>query len=544
MDSIARVEWEGAPAIHRAMAEWRAILGATQVLEEAVATKAYSANTSGSERRIVGALRLSRSEVLPEVMRIANRYGVPVYPISTGRNWGYGTALPAKDDGVIIDLSLLRRILHFDSDMGVVTVEPGVTQAMLADFLDANGYEFMVPVTGAGPECSLIGNVLERGYGITPHADHFGAMTDVEAVLADGTRYQTTLREAGGEDLARLFKWGVGPYSAGLFSQSGFGIVTRMSLMLAPRPECVKVCLFSLRDDALLSPAIRAVRMLLTSLPGIIGGLNMMNRHRVLAMSMPYPRDRLDADGLISSSVMESLGRDYCVAPWTGYATLYGTKRIVSAAEQEIRTKLGGLASRLRFISPRRAQWYAAASSWIPGQTQIARTTKLLSRSMDLVLGRPSQTALPLAYWRSGAQVAEGKNGKLNPAKDGCGLMWYSPLVPVRSAAVIDYVNMVKRVTREHGIEPLITLTTISDKLFDSTVPLLFERGCASSVRSARECYDALLSDGEKIGCFPYRFGIDSMSSLRERAPESISIHERLRQAFDSNDILAPGRYR
>ena len=395
----------------------------------------------------------------------------------------------------------------------------------------------MVPVTGAGPECSLIGNVLERGYGITPHADHFGAMTDVEAVLADGTRYRTTLREAGGEELARLFKWGLGPYSAGLFSQSGFGIVTRMSLMLAPRPECVKICVFSLRDDALLSPAIRAVRALLTRLPGIIGGLNIMNRHRVLAMSVPYPRDQVDEKGLIPPSVMESLGRDYHVAPWTGYVTLYGTKGLVSAAEREIRAQLHGLANRLRFISPRRAHLYAAASSWIPGQNHAART-KLLARSMDLVLGRPSQTALPLAYWRSGAQATDGK---LNPAKDGCGLMWYSPLVPMRPAVVSDYVDMVKRVTREHGIEPLITLTTISDKLFDSTVPLLFHRSDASS---ARDCCDALLAAGEKSGCFPYRFGIDSMRFLRERAPESISIHERLRQAFDSNDILAPGRYR
>jgi hypothetical protein len=478
-----------------------------------------------------------QSDALPDVMRIANQYRIPVYPVSTGCNWGYGTALPAKDDGVIVDLSALRRILHFDSELGVVTVEPGVTQGMLADFLDTRGYAYMVPVTGAGPDCSLIGNVLERGYGITPHIDHFGAMTDVEAVLADGTRYQTTLREAGGEDLARLFKWGLGPYSAGLFSQSGFGIVTRMSLMLAPRPERVKVCLFSLRDEAFLEPAVHAVRALLTRLPGIIGGLNMMNRHRVFAMSIPYPRNELDENGLIPSSLMERLGREYNVAPWTGYITMYGTKGVVRAAEKEILAQLRGLATRVRFVSPEQARLYATASRWIPGRSNLARTAELLSNSMDIVLGRPSRTALQLSYWRSGTQAT---HGKLDPAKDGCGLVWYSPLVPMRPGVVRDYVNMVKCVTREHGIEPLITLTTVSDKLFDSTVPLLFER---ERVSSAHDCYRALLSGGQSVGCFPYRFGIDSMKFLRERAPASISIHERMRRAFDSNDILAPGRY-
>ncbi len=107
-------------------------------------------------------------------MRIAQRQGIAIYPISTGRNWGYGTSLPAQDDCVILDLSRLQKIHHFDAELGVVTLEPGVTQGMLAAYLYAGNHPFMVPVTGAGPQCSLVGNALERGYGITPHTDHWG----------------------------------------------------------------------------------------------------------------------------------------------------------------------------------------------------------------------------------------------------------------------------------------------------------------------------------------------------------------------------------
>ena len=224
-----------------AVQQWQTLLGEANVLRGNQAAEAYASDTTGAQRNVPAALLVHKASSLPEVMRIATRNRVPVYPISTGQNWGYGTALPARDDCVIVDLSRMARIIDFDPEMGVVTVEPGVTQGMLADFLDAGNHAFLVPVTGAGPTCSLLANALERGYGVTPQVDHFGAVTDIEAVLADGTLFRTALKEAGTGELARLFRYGIGPYSTGLFTQSGFGIVTQLTLVLTPRPECVKV---------------------------------------------------------------------------------------------------------------------------------------------------------------------------------------------------------------------------------------------------------------------------------------------------------------
>lgn len=526
--------------MHHAIDAWEGLLGASHVLRGEAAQRAWGADTTGARRRIAAALRIVDSAVLPEVMRIAGRFGAPVYPVSTGRNWGYGSALPARDDCTLIDLSGLQRVLHFDAELGVVTVEPGVTQGMLADHLERGGHRYMVPVTGAGPNCSLVGNALERGYGITPHADHFGAVTDVEAVLADGRVYRTTLRDLAGDDLARLFKWGIGPYTAGLFAQSGFGIVTRMSIVLAPRPACVRVCLFSLREDALLEPAVEKVRALLASLPGIVGGLNLMNRHRVLAMSAPYPAQHVGADGLIPPAVVEALGRQYQILPWTGFGTLYGTAPVVAAAQKEIRRALRGIASRLLFLTPahaRRLSWLAARVPGAMGR-RLARTAGTLSSSLELVEGRPNETALPLAYWRH-PNPPEGPGR--DPARDGCGLIWYAPLVPMRPAGVRAYVEMVRRETTRHGLEPLITLTSVGDRLFDSTAPLLFDRGDAQATARAQACYDALLEGGRALGCFPYRVGVASMGAARSGHDEPM--HERLRAALDPGNVLAPGRY-
>ncbi|MES2960121.1 MAG: FAD-binding oxidoreductase [Pseudomonadota bacterium] len=528
--------------LHRAVEDWKTLLGPSRVVLGDAAIAAYGADVSGSNRDLPAALQIHDAGLLPEVMRIAWRHRVSVYPISTGRNWGYGSALPVRDGCVIIDLSALRKVLHFDAELGVVTVEPGVTQGQLAEFLDAGGHPYMVPVTGAGPTCSLLGNALERGYGITPHTDHFGAVTDLEAVLADGSRYRGALHEVGGEDLARLFKWGIGPYCAGLFTQGGFGIVTRMSILLARRPEAIQACLFSLRDDALLEPAVERIRDVLGALPGTVGAINLMNQHRVLAMAAPFPADQLGADGLIPPALLRALGRQYQVQPWTGFATLYGTRRVVAAARKEIRQRLAGVANRLLFVSPERARRLAAVVARWPGAAgqRLARTASTLAQSLELVSGRPNETALPLAYWLK----PDAPRGRWrDPSRDGCGLIWYAPLVPMRPAGVRAYTDMVHHVTRQHRIEPLITLTSIGDKLFDSTVPLLFDRDQPDAVGAARRCFDALFARGRALGCAPYRVGIDHMDQLRALQTDASAFHDRLRSSVDPHGVLMPGRY-
>jgi hypothetical protein len=526
-----------------AVNQWQRLLGSVQVLLGDAAMAAYGSDTGGAVRRIPAALRILDGADLQEVMRIATRHQVPVYPISTGNNWGYGSALPPRDDCVILDLSGLTKVLDFDDEFGVVTLEPGVTQGMLAHFLDAGNFPYMVPVTGAGPKCSVVGNALERGYGITPHVDHFGAVTDLEAVLPDGSLYRTALREAGGQELARLFKWGIGAYSAGLFTQGGFGIVTRMTIILQRKPECINVCFFGLRDDSLLAPAIRAIRSTLVKLPGAVGGINLMNQHRVLSMSAPFPLNRLGEDGLIPLSVIQQLGQQYKVLPWTGFGTLYGTDRTVAAARREIRGALSKVASRLYFFTPRRAHALRSIAKWLPGIAgkRVSSMADKLAQSLELVAGRPNETALPLAYWRH--PIAQQDTYK-HPSRDGSGLLWYAPLVPMRALDVREYIDMVKRITHKYRMEPLITLTSINDRLFDSTVPLLFDRDQAIAVASAQTCYNELLEAGRTRGWFPYRVGIDNMRLLASLQSDSGAFHARLRKGLDPHDLMAPGRYR
>ena len=526
-----------------AIQAWQNMLGAAAVLVGERIPPRLQADTAPVLRRIAAVLQIASAHQLPDVLRIAQQYRVPVHPTSTASNWGYGSAQPVQNDVTLIDLGGLQRIIHFDPVLGVVTVEPGVTQGMLAEFLDADGHAFMVPVTGAGPSASLVANALERGYGITPYTDHFGALTDLEVVLADGSIYRGALREVGAEELARLFRWGIGPYVNGLFTQSGFGVVTRASILLARRPETVKLCLFGLADEALLEPAVQRIQEIMQKLPGTVGGMHLMNRHRVLAMSAPYPAaQQPDAMGLIPADLIETLGRQYQIAPWTGVATLYGPRRMVDAAQREIRATLRGMTNRVHFLSSQEVAGISHPRAHVPGPLgqRAGVTAATLSGWMQLAQGRPNETVLPLAYWRSrSSQLGSG----LDPSRDGCGLLWYAPLVPMRVEAVRRFVQFAGEILISHGIEPLLTLTAMDGRLFHCTVPLLFDAQSKEQSEAAQRCLSELIERGRLLGFYPYRLHVDAMAAHSERHPQSAAVVDRLRHALDPSNLLAPGRY-
>lgn len=526
--------------LQSAVAEWTASLGEQRV--SATDTDAYVHSTTGARRGIPYALRPEHPEQIPALVRTARRWGIAVYPISRGRNWGYGSANPVVDDCVVMDLSDLDRISDFDPDLGVVTVEPGVTQETLRRFLDANDGDFLVPVTGGGPSCSVLGNALERGYGITPVADHFAAVTALEAVLPDGTLYRTPLSELGAAEVDRLYKWGVGPYIDGLFSQGNFGIVVRMTIALAPAPESLTAFFFGVRQDEDLEAVIPAVRRVLREMGATVPAINLLNRQRMLSMMAPFPEDEAE-DGVIPPDVEERLAREHGLRAWNGVGALYTRRDMARPARRALRRLLKPVCDRLIFVDAPRLRWARRISGLLPRgpATRIRSMSDALQSSLDIMNGRPSEVALPLAYWRSGVRPVAGE--PMNPARDGCGLIWYAPLVPMRPEAVRRHVRNVERICPQFGINPLITLTTANARCFDSTVPLLFDRSDPEAVQRANACYDALLAAGRADGFLPYRLNVDAMGLLSNADSVYASIATRLKESLDPDHVIAPGRY-
>jgi len=319
--------------------------------------------------------------------------------------------------------------------------------------------------------------------------------------------------------------------------------VTEMSIALAPTPSSVKAFFFSVKkaDDA--EEIVRRIQKILKELTGVVGSINMMNKHRVLSMTEPYPEEGQLVNGLISEETITKMARKRQVFPWTCVGALYGNKAVVNAAQKEIKKILRGKAIRLLFFTPSFVSKLNGVVQHLPAVIKdgmIGETVATLNRTMQLFAGRPSEIALPLTYWLKGNQPAEGV--PMHPANDNCGLIWYSPLVPMKAEKVTEFTEMVWNICVKHQIEPLITLTSFSERSFDSTIPILFRKDDPEAVKRAQACYEELFETGKPLGFLPYRLSIHSMSKIGQydAAPD---ILKRIKKALDPNNILAPGRY-
>ena len=220
----------------RALDEFRTVVGSEWVFSSiddiALYRDAYSPfrGEPTLEYRAAGAVAPANVEEVQALVRIANHHGIPLHPVSTGRNLGYGGAAPTLSGSVVIDLKRMNRILEVNEKESFVLLEPGVSFFELYQFLRERNIRLMVstPEPGWG---SPVGNALDHGVGGVA-GDNFGQVVGVEVVLPTGELLRSGCGAAPNSRLWQNYRYGFGPYIDGIFSQSNFGIVTKMGFWL------------------------------------------------------------------------------------------------------------------------------------------------------------------------------------------------------------------------------------------------------------------------------------------------------------------------
>src|SRR5262249_3568039 len=115
-----------------ALAEFQRVVGADWVFTSDADVDLYKDAYSpfgGEPEELVAssAVAPDSTEQVQQSVRIANRYRIPLYPISTGKNLGYGGSAPTLSGSVVLDLKRMNRVLEVNEANASALVEPGVS---------------------------------------------------------------------------------------------------------------------------------------------------------------------------------------------------------------------------------------------------------------------------------------------------------------------------------------------------------------------------------------------------------------------------------
>ena len=514
-------------------------IAGVRVLSRDEALVHYGADTGASDRFPCGALQVKEVDAVPEILALANQHKIPLWPISGGRNFGYGTSLPVDTRSYILDLSQLRRV-HIDVHSATALIEPGVTQADLHEAIKKSGATLLVPTTGVGPNGNILGNALDGGYGLTPITDHFNAITELEGYWGNGLEFRHVYRDLGCAEMAKRWNAGTGSSWMGLLRQGNLGIVTKARVQLARAPEATRILVFEWRSHADFIASQPQLNLLTEDIPGI-GGIIMMNDCRILSTQTDTPLVT-PLTGAERQDYLSSLAKKRKILPWTGLGTLYGSEAAVAGAVRDIRRRLGNC--RVWSFSPQQIRHLQTLFQYLPQWSfpALRRHFGALVNTLGTVEGFPIVAFLKIAYALDPS--ARKLDVHSHPAKDGAGIFWYEPLVPFTSLEVDRSCDVMRKCLLKHGFDPLLAVTSRSSRSLSATIPLLFDRENPEDVARAKRCYRALVKAGLENGWPPYRLGIDYMDMIAcDPDSPNAQIQQLLKNALDANAIIAPGRY-
>jgi glycolate oxidase len=219
----------------RILDEFRAIVGKEGLITEPEQLHTYECDGLTNFRVLPAAVVLPNSaEQVESVVRVCHREKIPFVARGSGTGLS-GGALPIEN-GIVISLARLNRILEVDIPNARIVVEPGVINASVTQQVSPHGY-FYAPDPSSQQVCSIGGNVAENSGGA--HCLKYGFTTThvlgLEVVLPDGS-----LVHLGGKTLDRP-----GYDLPGVFvgSEGTLGIATKVILRIVKRPEVIQTLL-------------------------------------------------------------------------------------------------------------------------------------------------------------------------------------------------------------------------------------------------------------------------------------------------------------
>ncbi|GBM38215.1 D-2-hydroxyglutarate dehydrogenase, mitochondrial [Araneus ventricosus] len=173
------------------------------------------------------ALRPKTTEEVSEILKYCNKQKLAVCP--QGGNTGLvGGSIPIFDE-IVVSMSLMNDVLHFDDNTGVLKCQSGCILENLENLVNGKGYTVPVDL-GAKGSCQIGGNISTNAGGLrfVRYGSLHGNVLGLKVVLPSGEILDcmNTMRKNNtGYDLKHLF----------IGSEGTLGIVTEAAILCYPK---------------------------------------------------------------------------------------------------------------------------------------------------------------------------------------------------------------------------------------------------------------------------------------------------------------------
>ncbi|MGX7895321.1 FAD-binding protein [Tsuneonella sp. HG222] len=493
--------------LERALKAFEAIVGAQNVYRGDDAVLGYAdamAPRDPASYAPRGAVAPGSVEEIQALVRLAGDHGVPLWPISRGKNFGYGGAAPRLPDMITLDLVRLNRILEVNVEHGFALLEPGVGFDDLHDYLVANN----IPLWMSAPAHtwgSVVGNALERGVGYTPYGEHASKICGLEVVTGTGELLRTGMGALAGSKTWQAFPYGFGPAWDTAFMQSNFGIVTKMGLWLMPEPESTLNLAMQLPKVDELPAAIDALRPL--KLDGTVQANpsfgNIIRNLATRGQKAAY----YDGDGPIPPAALEQARVKAGIGHWNFSVRLFGDPRINAINAGKVRDAFRGKVS-AEFTETMWQRGEPLRGSGAPS---------------------PSLGALSVVDWHG------GQGGHLT----------FSPVSPFSGAEAWKQYSLIRSMYEDHGFDYYGGFTA-GQRYLNHITMILFDRAQPDMMARANTLFSKLITTAAANGWGEYRTHVlwyDEVAKSYDYNNGAMRRwNETVKDAVDPKGVIAPGK--
>ncbi|MFT6218592.1 MAG: 4-cresol dehydrogenase (hydroxylating) [Cycloclasticus pugetii] len=446
-------------------------------------------------------------EQIQKILAIVNNYKIPVWTISTGKNFAYGGPAPRKPGYIVLDLKLMNRILEVNEKHGYAIVEPGVSYYDLYNYLQEKGSKLWIDC--AAPAWGgIVGNTSEHGAGYTPYGDHLLMQCGMQVVLADGTVVETGMDTTANSKTGGLYKYGQGAAIDGLFTQSNFGVITRMGIWLMPEPPGYTPFMITLENEhdletvTDLSLPLR-VNQVIHNAP--------MTVDLLWESAMSVSRSQYyTGKGPMPDSHRKKMAKDLDLGIWNYYGAVYGPGPMMKNNMDVIRDTFGSIpGAKFHYDDTRKGD---------PGWDYRVKLMK----------GVPNMTEFSLLNWVGGG-------GHIN----------FSPISAADGKSSMNQYKMIEKRAHEYGFD-YIGEFLIGWRDQHHIFMLMFNRMSPEEKKRAHDLFAILVDEAAALGYGEYRTHLSFMDQIAGTFSWNDNAlwdtHHALKDELDPNGILSPGK--